>query len=80
MKTVVTKKWGNNASVRIPRSVMAAAGISFNQPVGVRAEPGRIIVEPVRHEYDLADLIDGITDENRHGEIAVGVPRGKEAL
>jgi antitoxin MazE len=78
MKAVV-RKWGNSASVRIPASVMAAARISLNQPVDVRAEGGRIIVEPVRpDEYDLGDLINGITDENRHGEIDFGVPTGKE--
>jgi antitoxin MazE len=80
MKAVV-RKWGNSASVRIPASVMAAARISLNQPVDIRAERGRIIVEPVRpDEYDLADLINGITDENRHREIDFGVPTGKEVL
>jgi antitoxin MazE len=80
MKAVV-RKWGNSASVWIPASVMAAARISLNQSVDFRAERGRIIVEPVRpHEYHLADLINGITPENRHSEIDFGVPIGKEVL
>ena len=78
MKAVV-RKWGNSASVRIPAAVMAAARIGLNQPVDVRAERGRIIVEPIRPgEYDLADLINGITRENRHDEIDFGAPTGKE--
>ena len=79
--TVLIKKSGNSASVRIPASVMAAARLKLNQPVEVREEQGRIIVEPIRsHEYDLADLIAGITDENRHEEIDFGRPVGKESL
>jgi antitoxin MazE len=80
MKAVV-RKWGNSASVRIPASVMAAARIGLNQPVDVRAERGRIIVEPIRpHEYDIAELIEGITRDNRHDEIDFGAPTGKEIL
>ena len=79
--TVLIKKSGNSASVRIPASVMAAARLKLNQPVEVREEQGRIIVEPIRsQEYDLADLIAGITDENRHEEIDFGRPVGKESL
>jgi antitoxin MazE len=76
---VLIKKWGNSASVRIPASVMAAAKLSLNQPVDVREEKGRIIVEPIRSkDYDLTDLIAGITDENRHEEVDFGGPVGKE--
>jgi antitoxin MazE len=78
---VLIKKWGNSASVRIPASVMAAAKLSLNQPVDVREERGRIIVEPIRSQnYDLAALIAGITDENRHEEVDFGAPVGKEVL
>ena len=60
---------------------MAAAKLSLNQPVDVREEQGRIIIEPIRsQDYDLAALIAGITDGNRHGEIDFGGPRGKEVL
>ncbi len=78
---VLIKKWGNSASVRIPAAVMAAAKLNLNQPVDVREEDGRIIVEPIRsQDYDLAALIAGITDDNRHEEIDFGGPVGKEAL
>jgi antitoxin MazE len=78
---VLVKKWGNSASVRIPASVMAAAKIVLDQPVDVREEEGRIVVEPIHtREYVLAELIGGITDENRHEEIDFGTPVGREAL
>lgn len=78
---VLVKKWGNSASVRIPASVMAAAKLRLDQPVDVREEQGRIVIEPLRPDGpDLADLIAGITDENRHDEIEFGAPVGKEVL
>ena len=77
----VVKKWGNSASVRIPASVMAAAGLRLDQAVEVREDNGRIVIEPVaRDEYDLADLLAGITPENIHDEVDFGGPVGNEAL
>jgi len=78
---VLVKKWGNSASVRIPASVMAAAKLSLDQPVDVREEAGRVVIEPIRTlEFDLADLIAGITDDNLHEEIDFGPPVGRERL
>lgn len=77
----VVKKWGNSASVRIPASVMAAAGLRLDQAVEVREDNGRIVIEPItREEYDLADLLAGITPENIHDEVDFGAPVGNEAL
>ena len=77
---VVVKKWGNSASVRIPASVMAAARLSLDQPVEVREEDGRIIIEPVQPDrYDLASLVEAINDDNRHDSVEFGAPRGREA-
>jgi antitoxin MazE len=76
---VVVKKWGNSASVRIPASVMAAAALSLDQPVDVREEAGRIVIEPIREEMpDIDDLVAEITAENLHEAIETGAPRGRE--
>ena len=78
MKAVV-KKWGNSASVRIPAPNLRAAHLDLDDPVDVREESGRIIIEPApRREYDLDELVKGITRENRHEEIELGGPVGKE--
>ncbi|ARO86367.1 AbrB/MazE/SpoVT family DNA-binding domain-containing protein [Nitrosospira lacus] len=78
---VIVKKWGNSASVRIPAGVMEAAHLSLDDPVDIREEEGRIIIEPIcTHKYDLAQLLAGITPENLHGEVDFGVPVGKELL
>ena len=76
---VTVKKRGNSASVRTPSPIMEAAHVRLDQRVDVRAERGRIDIEPVRaRAYDLATLVAGITDENRHVEIDFGGPVGKE--
>src|SRR5512135_105229 len=76
---VIVKKWGNSAAVRIPASVMAAAHVELDQPVEVREEQGRIVIEPVRRKaYKLDELLVGITNKNLHQPIDTGEPVGKE--
>jgi antitoxin MazE len=76
----VVKKWGNSASVRIPLAVLQATHLDLDDPVDVREESGRIVIEPVRRkEYDLAELVKGISRENLHAEVAFGDHVGKEA-
>jgi len=76
----VVKKWGNSASVRIPVAILQAAHLDLEEPVDVREESGRIVIEPLRRkEYDLTELVKGITRKNLHGEVAFGGPVGKEA-
>jgi antitoxin MazE len=78
---VTVKKWGNSASVRIPAAIMGAARLKLDEAVDVREEGGRIVIEPVRpREYDLAQLLAGITPANLHAEVDFGARVGKEAL
>ena len=75
----VVKKWGNSAAVRIPASVLAAARVRLDQPVDVREEGGRIVIEPLHPKrYDIDTLVSGITDENRHEPVDMGEPVGRE--
>lgn len=76
----VVKKWGNSAAVRIPAAVLEAAQVRLEQPVDVREEGGRIVIEPLRPtRYDIESLVAGITDENRHEPVDLGRPVGREA-
>jgi antitoxin MazE len=80
MKALV-KKWGNSASVRIPAAVLAEAGLKLDQAVDVRSEGGRIIIERLHEtEFDLDDLLSGITADNIHDAADFGEPKGSEAL
>jgi antitoxin MazE len=77
----VVKKWGNSAAVRIPSGIMESAQLKLDEPVDVREEGGRIIVEPIRRgKFDLAELLAGITAQNVHSAIDFGAGRGKELL
>ena len=59
---------GNSAAVRIPAAVMEAIPLELDEPVDVREEAGRIVIEPVRQKaYDINALIKGITRESASG-------------
>lgn len=78
---ITVRKWGNSAAVRIPAALMDAAGLAIDQPVELREEGGRLIIEPtLPRDYDLGELISGITDENRHEPVDLGEPVGRELL
>ncbi|HVJ87305.1 MAG TPA: AbrB/MazE/SpoVT family DNA-binding domain-containing protein [Caulifigura sp.] len=73
------KKWGNSASIRIPSAVLSETNLKIDDPVDIRSEGGRIVIEPVEQAgYDIDDLVAGITDENLHGEVDFGPAVGNE--
>lgn len=77
----VVRKWGNSASVRIPAAIMEAAHLSLDTAVDIREEGGRVVIEPLnRPDFDLDELLDGITDENIHDETDFGAAVGNEAF
>lgn len=76
---VIVKKWGNSAAVRIPAAVMETARLVLDQPVQVRAEDGRVVIEPIKKkEYDIEDLITGISRKNCHTPVDFGKLVGRE--
>lgn len=78
MKLTV-KKWGNSASIRIPAAIMEAAHLKLDDPVDVREEEGRIIIEPlVKKTYALDELLAAITLDNLHSEVSSGPAVGHE--
>jgi antitoxin MazE len=80
MAVQLVKKWGNSPAVRLPAAIMEAAHLVLDQAVEVRAENGRVIIEPAARSHSLDNLLDGITPDNRHTEIDFGAPQGKELL
>jgi antitoxin MazE len=77
----VVKKWGNSASVRIPAGLLQAARLELDAVVEVREEGGRIVIEPIRPtEFDIDQLLAGITPKNLHAEVDFGIPLRKELL
>ncbi len=80
-KTVkgLIKKWGNSAAVRIPAGVLSEARIELEDPVDIREERGRIVIEPVRLKtFAIHDLVKGIRRSNLHNPVETGPPVGHE--
>lgn len=78
---VIIKKWGNSASVRIPKAIMSAAHLHLDEAVEVREENGRVIIESTHpHRYNLKQLLTAITQENLHDATDFGGPIGRELL
>jgi antitoxin MazE len=58
---------------------MAAAALSVDQAVDIRAEGGRIVIEPIPEPvYDLDELLDRMTPDTFHDDVDFGPPVGKE--
>jgi antitoxin MazE len=76
LKTTV-RKWGNSLAVRIPKAISEELNIQESTEVEIVAEKGCMILEP-QHRYRLKEMLDGVTNENIHGEIATGTGTGAE--
>ena len=78
---VTMRKWGNSIGVRIPAGILIELNLSAEKKVDVRAEAGRIIIEPIIDSQEtLEQLLGQITPNNLHSEIDFGQPVGKELL
>lgn len=77
----VIRKWGNSPALRLPMSVLKEAAFSVEQKVSIIVKRGRIVIEPsAKIEYDLDELLSGMTTDNAHEELNFGAPVGKEAF
>ena len=78
---VTMRKWGNSIGVRIPAVILTELNLSAEKKVDVRAEAGRIIIEPIIDSQEtLEQLLGQITPDNLHSEIDFGESVGKELL
>lgn len=74
------QKWGNSLAVRLPKSMAEECGIRADSPVEItRQEDCIIIKSAAKKQISLDVLLDGITEENLHGEAKSGKPVGREA-
>jgi antitoxin MazE len=73
------RKWGNSAAVRLPAGALERAGLSIDDPVEVREEEGRIVIERAEPQAITLDwLLEDLKPEQLHGEIDFGPPVGRE--
>jgi antitoxin MazE len=73
-------KWGNSLALRIPTAFAREISVREGVSVDISVTNGALLVRPVEesHVYDLDTLLCGITEENRHDEVATGRSVGNE--
>lgn len=73
------QKWGNSLALRIPAAFARETGIGSGAEVDLTLEAGRLVITPSSiGPYSLAELLDGVTDDNRHDAVDTGAPKGRE--
>ncbi len=75
------KKWGDSLAIRLPTTLAKDMGLQDGALVDLSVTQGGILIRPQKStpKYDLASLLDQITDENLHAEVGTGEPVGNEA-
>ena len=82
MKTEFVK-WGNSLALRIPSAFAREPGAFAGRKAEMTIERDVLVVKVAlrrrRRRYRLKQLIEGIDEQNRHGEIDWGPRQGNEA-
>jgi antitoxin MazE len=74
-----TRRWGNSLAVRIPKAFAEELGLSHGTLVDMTIEEGEIVIRRLPQEkITLHALLDGVTDDNIHGEVESSGPVGVE--
>lgn len=75
------RQWGNSVGVRIPAGILAELKLTAERRVDIRAEDGKIIIEPIdEKKLTLEQLLSQITEDNLHDAVDFGQSMGKEML
>ncbi len=72
------QKWGNSLALRIPKSLAEDSGVHTGSVVELRLVRGNLVATPVRGEYELEELLAGVSRANLHGEVDSGDAVGRE--
>jgi antitoxin MazE len=74
------QKWGNSLALRIPAAFARETGIGSGAEIDLTLDDGRLVITPSSvGPYSLTELLDGVTEGNRHGPVESGAPQGREA-
>jgi antitoxin MazE len=75
-------KWGNSLALRVPKVFADEIGAVAGRRAEMTTQNGVLVVKVTsakkRRRYHLEQLINGITEENRHAEADWGSPVGNE--
>lgn len=76
MKTVI-KKWGNSLGIRIPKVIVNDLSLKDGTIIEIDEQDDKIILYTKKH-YLLDKMLENITSENLHSEMASGKAVGNE--
>lgn len=84
------QKWGNSSAVRIPATIVHQLGAKAGGPLRLEVKGGTLVIKVVKQkkpakraalkEPALKDLLRGMTPDNRHPLVDVGVDVGREIV
>jgi antitoxin MazE len=69
-------KWGNSLGIRLPKSVLEILQLSEKDKVKCSIVNGKLVLEPVRSQYALAELLAQVDESGQ--EVDWGKPEGEE--
>mgnify|MGYP002141606001 CR=1 FL=1 len=72
------EKWGNSLAVRLPSAFVKELGLRQGSSVDLSLVEGGLLLR--QEKLTLDALLEGMTEDNLHGEIDFGGPVGDEAL
>jgi antitoxin MazE len=78
MRTRIVK-WGNSLGLRIPKAFAEEVAVGDGSSVDLSISRGTLVVRPVDRRLTLDSLLEGVSEENLHAEVATGRPRGRES-
>ena len=73
-------QWGNGLAVRLTKAVANAAGIGEGTPVKITAQKGRIVIETVKQEPTLEEMLAAFDPARHGGEAMAFDPVGREVV
>lgn len=77
---VLVSKWGNSLGLRLPRAMAARIGVCEGQRVRIRADEGRLIVEPVHEAFTWPQMLENVTPEAMREAFDWGEDLGRERV
>lgn len=75
---VTIRKWGNSLALRLPRAVAQDVDFTEGTEVDVTQDGDQLVITKAAPKVTLAELLAAVTQENLHGEVSTGTPRGRE--
>jgi len=74
------QRWGNSLALRIPRAFGRELNLRPESSVEMTLDSGRLILVPIEDSRvpTLSELLDQVSDENKHTEVETGHPVGNE--